>query len=102
LALHREEIVFHEADVPEPLLRYKAVGHAEHGIIDVGPCYFPVRSDPLAKQSQPAEHAAADIEGASATAVADLLEQSAPAWLPDAGLKLKPLELRRLSGKQVV
>src|SRR4029453_13315260 len=97
-----EEIVLHEPDVPEALPGHEAVGCAEHGLVHVGPCYFSARSAPLAQDSQPAEPAAANIEGVSAEAVADLLEQSAPARLPDAGLKLKSLELRGLAGKQVV
>jgi hypothetical protein len=91
LELAGEEIVLDEADVPEALLGCEPVGRAEHRLVDVGPRHLSVGADPLAQDPEPAEDAAADVEGAGAATLADLLEQPPAARLPDPRLKLEPL-----------
>jgi hypothetical protein len=72
LELAGEEIVLDEADVPEAFLRHEAVGRAEHGLVDIRSRHLSVRADPLAQDPQPAEDAAAEIEGAGAVRAAVL------------------------------
>ena len=88
-------------DVLQSLLGREPLGVGEHRLVDVGSCHLPVGPDPLAQDPQPPEHAAAEIQGAGAAAVADLLEQAPAARLPDSRLQLEPLELRGLPGEQV-
>jgi hypothetical protein len=78
-----EEVVLDQADVLQPLLGREPLGFGEHRLVDVGSRHLPVGLDPLAQDPQPPEHAAAEIQGAGAVAVADLLEQAPAAWLPD-------------------
>ena len=96
-----EEIVLDQADVLQPLLGREPLGVGEHRLVDVGSCHLPVGPNPLAQVPQPPEHAAAEIQGAGAAAVADRLEQAPAARLPDQRLQLEPLELRGLPRQQV-
>jgi hypothetical protein len=74
LEVAREEVVPDEADVAKALLGHEPVGRTEHRLVDVGPGHLPVRPHPLTQDPQPPEHSAADVEGAGAAALADLLE----------------------------
>lgn len=79
-----EEVVLDERDVSEPLGGDEGVGGRQHLLVDVGAGDRSVRADPLAEQPQPPHGAAADVERAGATPVADLLEQPPAGGLPHA------------------
>ena len=88
-----KEIVIREADVPQPFIGHEPIRRGQHRLVDVGPNHLPVGSHPLAQHPQPPERATANIQGARAPAVTDLLEQPPGARFPDQRLEVESFEL---------
>jgi hypothetical protein len=96
-----EKIVVDQHHVFEAFLPRKLCRGAEHGIVDVGADDLSVGAHPLAEQSQPSHHAAADIDGPKTATVTDLIQKTAAARLPHERLELEPFQLRDPIGQQV-
>src|SRR5215216_4306662 len=100
--LAREQIIDDELDVGDSFCLQKRTSGTEQALVYVGADELAGGSDPLAEDPKPAHGSAADVEGASSGSVAELREELPAGGLPHARLKLKPLQLRRLVGEQVV
>ena len=93
LELAGKEIVLDQTYVSQTLLVHEPASGCEHRLVDVGAGHLTVGPDPLAQDTDPAEHATTYIQGVGTATIADLFEQPPAAGLPNPRLKLEPLQL---------
>ena len=96
-----EQVVVDQRHVAKTLRGHELVGGGQHLVLDVGPDNLPIFADPFAEQPQPAQRAAADVQGASSLPIADLGEQAPAGRFQLSGASLQPLQLPGLAGQQV-
>ena len=101
LQLAGEQIVVDQGHVAQPFRGHELAGGGQHLVLDVGPHDLPVEANPFAEQSQPAQRATADVQGAGSLPVTDLSEQAPAGRFQLSGPLLQPLQFAVLAGQQV-
>jgi hypothetical protein len=101
LQLAGEQVIVDQRHIAETLGGRGLFGGGQHRRVDVGPDDLPVGADPVAEQPQPAERAAADVQGAGSLTVAELGEQASAGGFRHPRPELEALQLPGLTGQQV-